>query len=261
MTLTARGREDLEAYLARVEASLEGRRDVDAREVVAGIREHVEAELAARGAAPATAEDVADILEALGSPSAIASAGGENATEPAAVISTGTAAAILLMALAGIALVPTRSALAGWALLLASLLGARLALPSTGTPGNAPGRLVRLLWQLGAGVAALAILCAPAVLVWASAQIGGLLEGFLVARTGDAGPPRSGSYWLATSAVAAGVTGVVWIVGGLALSRVGGLVRAGLGPATRVVPIRRGRALLLAGGVLVAAAVVLTLVT
>ncbi len=66
MELTGRARQRLDDYLSRVEHALRGRPELDARDVVAGLREHVESELAALGGDFATAEEMADVLDRLG---------------------------------------------------------------------------------------------------------------------------------------------------------------------------------------------------
>ena len=72
MELTEGGREALERYLAQVEQSLRGRPEIEARDVVAGLREHVETEVALIGGGVATAEEIAEVLERLGAPEALA---------------------------------------------------------------------------------------------------------------------------------------------------------------------------------------------
>lgn len=69
MELTDRARADLEAYLARVEDLAARDPDVDAAAVAEGLREHVTAALEARDAGdPATASELAEVLERLGDP-------------------------------------------------------------------------------------------------------------------------------------------------------------------------------------------------
>ncbi len=256
MKLTNPGRAALEAYLARVEQSLSGRVDVDATDVVAGIREHVETELLATAVERPTVEDVADILERLGPAEALAhsqilDSGG------ASDVSRTAAFAILLVTVVGLVLLLLPGPLfpLGWACLIAGLVSARLALPREGGH-DMPARFLTAFWQAGVLTGFLAVLLAPAVLAWAWAQTGGPLVGVLAGHAGVVGRARPTGYWAGMVAVAAGATGVWWLVTGWLLQRHDSRLRRGLGAGSRMLPRRSGRNLLVAGTALLVTGIV-----
>lgn len=262
--MTRGAREHLRAYLEDVRRALAGSPDVDPNDVEAGIREHVEAELAARRAGagePATVEDVADVIARLGSPEAWRVAGAvepTDAAEPAtraerAARDRALAAAFGSVAF-GVALAFTgRWAGLGWLLLIGGSLGLRVLVPAgIDDAGIRPlERLASGWWFVFALVAALALLLGPGALVWGAAQIGGVLEPTLEARLGAADGARPMAYWLTMAAIAAFVTGVWWIVLGLIADRFAGGIRRALGTARRLVRPGLSRTLILGGAVLV----------
>jgi hypothetical protein len=255
MKLTDMARQELETYLAEVRRSLGGRSDVSASDVVAGIREHVETELSMRSVETVTAEDVADVLEGLGPPASLADDG--TAVADADMHRTRAASiAALVLAGAGIALIPTAMLPLGWMLILASLLTARLVLPAVGPVQGVEGRLVLAMWHAGVACAAVALLFGPAVLVWGAAQIGGVLEGPLTSRLGIEGSARPVVYWATMAAAAGAVTGVWWLLLGVLLRLGGDVFRGALGPARWAIPPRSSRALVIAGAVVSAVSLV-----
>lgn len=281
--MTDRARELLAHYEADVRQSLAGRTDVDPEDVVAGIREHVDAALAGRRpgdqatggpadviapeATPATAEEVADALERLGAPSAWVEAeatGGPLSTAGAGVADRWGAilAAFGLILLGGILLFTPRWGALGWGLLIAGTLVLRVAgLRESSQAPDAADRLALAWWWLAAGFGAVVLLVAPAVLAWGAAQTGGVLVQPLSALTEASAATRTGvlagrseAYWLAISTVAGLASGTWWVFVGLVLRRGGHLVRRALGPARRLSGPRVPRALLLGGAFLCGAA-------
>lgn len=262
--MTDRARELLTRYEVDVRHSLAGRTDVDADDVVAGIREHVEAELARRGAAPATpatAEDVADALERLGPPTSWTEPAGEpdGAASAAAGRNAGRLGAILpafgLILLGGVLVFTARWGALGWSLAIAGTLVLRVAgLPESAGPETTgrgvADRLALACWWLAAGFGAVVLLAAPAVLAWGAAQTGGILEEPLSAVAGE-----RGAYWLATAAVAGLVSGAWWVFVGLALRSFGTIIRRALGPARSIAGPRTPRLLVVGGAFLCVAAV------
>lgn len=280
--MTDRARDLLARYEADVRRSLARRTDLDPEDVVAGIREHVDAALSGGSAdaiAPpeatqATVEAVADALERLGPPSSWAAA--DTGPLPAGV--TGVAdrrAAILpafgLIVLGGILVFTPRWGALGWGLLIAGTLvlrvtGLREGSPAEETPGGPDSgvadRLALAWWWLAASFGAVVVLAAPAVLAWGAAQTGGalvqplssLIEASAATRTGGSLAGRSGTYWLATAAVAGLASGTWWVFVGLVLRRWGYLVRRALGPARKLSGPRIPRALVFGGAFLCGAA-------
>lgn len=261
MELTGKGRAVLEAYLAEVRRSLAGRIDVDADDVVAGLREHVDAELSARQAGHATVEEVMGVLERLGTPTAWVASGMAGTAQPGGEspfgngdvpqARTGLAAARVGLVLAGLGLALVLMGvwtMLGWALLAAGIVGARLGVVDEAGAPLLEVRLTRLLWQGSAGALVLLLVLGPVVLVWSQAQIGGVLEGWLSARVAVHGTGRPAVYWLATSAVAAAVTGVWWLLLGLLVRRFRAAMRRILAPpAAWLVPASSSRRLLVGG--------------
>lgn len=257
MRLTPRARNHLEEYVARLRVALQGRDDVDAADVESGIREHVEAELSARSVADATAEDVSDVLAALGAPEAMA-AEGDRATvgaESEGRDSWGGAATALGLVVLGFVLFGMNNP-AWWLASATGVLLARAFLPTSGPPRGPAERVLLWVWQIAVAVGAVGAVLAPAVLVWASAQIGGVLEGPLEAFVDVGGGERPPRYWAAMAAAAGAVTGVWWMLLGLLLRRYGGGARRALGPARRMISKRAPGALLALGGLLLMASVV-----
>lgn len=250
MRLTPRAREHLEEYVGRLRRALEGRGDVDAADVESGIREHVEAELSARLIDEATAEDVADVLDRLGDPEAMAA---ERDTATAGAVreeggGRGGAVAALSLVAVGLTLFVLNSP-AWWVAVAAGILLVRAYVPIA-PPRGSLERVLLWVWQLAAGAGVLGVLLVPAVLVWAHAQIGGVLEGPLEAFTGLDGGVRPARYWAAMAAAAGAVTGLWWLLVGLLLMRCYGGVRRGLGPARHMIPQGTTAALLGLGGAL-----------
>jgi hypothetical protein len=245
MRFTERGEAVLEEYLRRVRRSLEGREDVDAADVVAGIREHVVTELTVGSVAVATVEEVTEVLARIGPAESLAgSPPEESAGEQAG---RGVALAVLVLAATGIALLATRFMPVGVALLLTGVIGARVIVGRGAAGGSVEHRLVRVLWQLGVVGAALVVLIGPAVLVWGSAQIGGVLEGSLARYADVVGRERPLRYWGAMAAVAGVVSGVWWVFLGFLLRGRGAEIRRVLGPARGVIPERAARMLVRVG--------------
>jgi hypothetical protein len=249
MRLTNMARQELETYLAEVRRSLDGRSDLNASDVVAGIREHVETELSMRSVETVTAEDVVEVLEGLGPPTSLAENGTADGDGTTAKRTRTAAIAALVLAGAGIALIPTAMLPLGWTLIAASLVTARLVLPAVGPVQSVEGRLVLAMWHTGVGCAAAALLFGPAVLVWGAAQIGGVLEGPLTSHLGIEGSARPAGYWATMAAAAGMVTGVWWLLLGVLVRRSGDALRRTLGPARWAVPARSSRALLITGAV------------
>ncbi len=258
MRLTTPGREALDAYLATVERLLAGRNDVDTADVLSGIREHVETELSLHAGDPATVEDVTDVCERLGPPEALIS--GEAPCVPGDAPEPGPALAlaILAVATAGIALLFLPGPLfpLGWLLLLAALLAARLVLPSREEMRDVPGRLLTAFWQAGVLAGLAVVLLGPAVFTWASAQIGGLLEGSLASHAGVVGNARPSAYWVGMAAAIGIVTGAWWTGAGLLLRAYGREFRHLLGPGGRGLPGWLDRFLPLAGLTLLVSGIV-----
>lgn len=257
MRLTPKAQEHMEEYVARLRVALHGRDDVDAADVESGIREHVEAGLSARSIDVATAEDVSDLLAGLGAPEAMALEGGTATAdaERGGHDSWGGAAAALGLVVFGLALFVLNSPV-WWVASATGVLLARAFLP-TSRPPRGPGERVLLwVWQLAVAVGAVGALLGPAALVWASAQIGGVLEGPLEAFIDVGAGERPPRYWAAMAAAAGTVTGLWWLVLGLVLGRYGGGACGLLGPARRMIPEWAARALVVVGGLLLAAAIV-----
>lgn len=260
--LTRKAEDRLVEYLDDVRRSMEATPGMDAADVVAGIREHVEAELGAAGTTEATAEDVADVIARLGPPSAWGTPGAEaeaGAKDPSHSPTVSGAWPIaggsLLVAL-GLPLAFTaRWAGLGWILLISGTLVLRLAssgdegLPSRHRPAE---RLAVAWWRLAAAAGALALLLAPAVLAWGAAQIGGPLEAPLAARIGVDGYPRSWTYWGATAAVGAFATGLWWITIGTGVRLFTDGLRRALGSSRYLVGQGVPRRLVVSGLALVA---------
>ena len=256
MKLTNMARQELETYLAEVRRSLGGRSDVNASDVVAGIREHVETELSMRAVETVTAEDVADVLDGLGPPASLTDDGSAGVADMDMHRTRAASIAALVLAGVGIALIPTAMLPLGWTLIATSLLTARLVLPAVGPVRGVEGRLVLAMWHAGVACAAVALLFGPAVLVWGAAQIGGVLEGPLASRVGIEGTARPAVYWATMAAAAGAVTGVWWLLLGVLLRLGGDVFRGALGPARWAIPPRSSRTLLIAGAVVSAISLV-----
>lgn len=276
MKLTEGARRDLESYLREIRNSLAGDPDVDAGEVVAGIREHVEAALSGRGSEPGTAEDLADVLERLGTPEQWADSGGGAARTPRAPgDAPGRAssprrlrpevAPLILMGAGGALALGEVAVPLGWGLIVAGAVSARIVLEGSGARDREDTALVRLtalLWQVSALAGGGALLFLPAVLIWGQSQTGGVLEPLLMDRALPAGAPpgpgeRPGGYWPLVGLAAALVTGIWWVALGLLARSVSERLRRLLGPASWVGsgPVRWG--LLVGGSVLLALSLLL----
>ena len=237
MRFTAKGRETLDRYLAEVRAAVSVDPDVDAADVADGIREHVETELARRSVTEATGEDVAEVLAALGPARALAE-GGEGPAGPhqpfARPVPILSWVAVGLFAV-GIGLWST-NAVVGAVCVVAGAAVARVAVsePEYAGPGAA---LAAMVWAAFIAGVWFTLILGPAVLVWAQAQTGGILEGPLArlsrgATAADGGRPAA--YWLVMGSAAAAVTGVWWLVAGSLLHRYGDRVRTAISPARAV---------------------------
>jgi hypothetical protein len=246
MNLTVRARQMLDSYLDEVQRSLSGRGDLDAADVVAGIREHVETELTVRSVDPATAEDVSDVLARLGPPDSL---GGDDPAELAPVPRSAFLSALALVGI-GIALLATDLQPLGWVILVLGMLGARWTLTGEGSQQSPEGRLVGAAWQAAAVCAAFAALAAPAVVVWGQAQIGGVLVGPLTARLELIGETRPASYWMAAASLAGLATGIWWLLLALLTTWQRDRLRRVLGPAAWILQSRSSRNLLIAGALL-----------
>lgn len=246
MNLTAGARQTLDSYLDEVRRSLSGRGDLDVGDVVAGLREHVETELSLRSVDPATNEDVSDVLARIGPPDSLA---GENPTGSAPAARWASRAALALVAI-GIALLATALQPLGWVILAIGTLAARWILATDGSDRFPEGRVVRAVWEASAVCASMAVLFAPAVLVWGQAQIGGILVGPFTARLEIIGAARPVSYWAEVAALAGLVTGIWWLLAALFTKRQGDRLKRALGPARWMIPPGASRILLIAGALL-----------
>lgn len=257
--LTAPAEDYLRDYLDRVRRSMG--RGVEASDVEAGIREHIDAELRERAperaGTPATREDVADVIDRLGPPEGWEEGGATTRAEAEHL-------AHRPLRLAGFGLIGIGAALTftarwggyGWLLMVGGSVVLRAAatapLPGSANPLE---RLADAWWRGFAVVAALGLLLLPAALAWGAAQIGGVLEAPLMARLGDAaGAPgaRALPYWLAALAVASFATGAWWVLVGRLIVRFRATAEEALGSARQLVPPSRGRQLTAAGIALLA---------
>lgn len=255
MRLTRGATAMLEAYFDEVRGSLAGKPGVRPEDVVAGIREHVEAELGHREAGPASAEDVAEVLERLGAPREWIDAESdplfvEGASSPhsrwpelAALGCVGAGGGLVLMgALWGL----------GWGLLVAGAVLARVAIGSSDDMGSDPlRRLVLLVWWVAAVAAGLTILLAPAMVCWGAAQVGGFLERWLVDWLGITGRPRPPRYWGGTAVVAGMASGIWWVFLAGVVFRASTALGKGLGPASVLAPGSSPRVLGVSGACLI----------
>lgn len=247
-------------YEAQVRSRMADRGDVDAGDILTGVREHVEAELGRRGVERATAEDIADVLDRLGGPDqwddpGVAAAGWADGTGAVPSPRWPGLAALGLTLLGGalILLGFWWSWAPGWGLLVAGVVLARLSLDDPdperrpGPDGHRPGptrRLALLIWWVAAGAALLALVSGPAVLTWTAAQIGGPLEAVLPGRPGVPGSPAPlAGYWRLPLLIGTSATAVWWLILGALASRFGDAVRRVLGPARALVPAAASRAL------------------
>ena len=274
MELTDRAEALWARYEAEVRARMAGRGDVDAADVVAGIREHVEAELARRGVGRATAEDMAEVLDRLGGPdqwdepgagssggSGAGTAGGATTAPSPAPRWPGLAALVLTLAGGTLLLLGFWWAWApGWGLLVTGVVLARLSLDDADpesrpvAAGSGPAadgvmagptrRLALLIWWLAAVAGVLALRVAPAVLTWVAAQIGGPLEQALPGRPGVPGSPAPvPGYWRLPVLIGTSATAVWWLVLAALVVRFGDAARRLLGPARALAPHGASRGL------------------
>jgi hypothetical protein len=245
MRLTDRARDRLDGYLDEVRRAAEARGDVDVDDVVAGVREHIDAELSERDAsgpaAPVTAEELDEVLERLGMPGrwedglggdGAPGRGAETAHAGPARDARLALAGALGLGLVGILLASFERPAPGVALLATGALVARIALAvPAGTPSDTGALALRLYWTLAALVAGLVVLTAPAVAVWSSAQIGGFLDGW----ANPGAPPipgtRDPAYWRWIAGLMGASTAVWWTLLGLAGLRWRPLANRLLGPA------------------------------
>lgn len=256
--LTDRARDRLDGYLAEVRRAAAARGDVDADDVVAGVREHVDAELAEQApGSPVTAERLEEVLERLGMPGRWEDGHGSDAGRQhgstVAPMARGAVLALvgaLALGLVGLLLATLERPVPGVALLAMGALVARAALAApAGTLSDVAELVLRFYWTLAVFTVVVALLAAPAVAVWSSAQIGGFLDGW----ANPGAPPipgtRDPSYWRWIAGLAAGSTGAWWILLGVAGLRWAPLANRLLGPAHFHFSRPAARALI-AGGLL-----------
>ncbi len=182
--LTDRARSRLEQYLAEVHAAVARGGDADAGDVVAGIREHVEAELAvAAHEGPVTAEAIERVLERLGSPERWHDTGAAGTAPPAARAShpSGPSLSVAALAAFGMAIVGALLTAFGWpvpglTLVALGALAARAALEGDPPAEGSAAGLLRTYWTAAVFALVALVALAPAALVWGSAQIGGALD-------------------------------------------------------------------------------------
>lgn len=278
MDLTDRASRDLDRYLERVRESLRDREGVDPEDVVAGVREHLEATFASRQDAPVTAEDLADVLERLGSPEEWAEEEADSRiltpSDPVTRRALGAdpwieLAPLSLAAAGGILILVELTVPLGWGLLVVAAVTARLVMGSASyETGRRPvsATLVAVLWHLSAIAAVAGILLAPAVLIWGQSQIGGALVPFLLEHTLPSGAPatpipgaRPSGYWPLVGLLAGTATGAWWIGIGIAGRALSEKLRGALGPADYLASPTVLRAVLLTGGFLFVLSLVLLL--
>jgi len=219
IALTDRARDHLERYLDEVRRVAAAGGDVDADDVVAGVREHVEAELADEDpGAPITAERLDQVLERLGTPGRWEGEPRNAGAEAAQPREAHTALiAVIALGLVGLLLATFERPVPGIALLAAGGAVARVALMAGDRASSELGELVlRTYWTLTALAVLVLLLAAPAVAVWSSAQIGGFLDGL----ANPSAPPipgtRDPSYWRWITGLVAASTAAWWTVLGLA---------------------------------------------
>jgi hypothetical protein len=262
LEMTDAARRRLERYMEEARRALAARPRPEADEVLRGLREHVDVELGARGAAgeSVSAGELEEVLERLGTPESLAEVA--RAESSHAVPARWTALAALGLLLASALLLAAGRALpVAFVLVLAGLVLGRLSLGSETTAGAAEpaGRMLRLL-LVGAVTALLvALLLAPTVLVWSQAQIGGFID---AARNPGAPPlpgTRPGSYWVYITGLAALITGLWWLLAGAACARWTVAARRAVGPLPLRIASRHGRILAGAGLVLAAAGLLVIL--
>lgn len=242
MSLTDRARDRLDEYLDEVRRAAGARDDVDAEDVVAGVREHIDAELAERDpASPVTVARLDEVLERLGMPGRWddgpgPDSGPASGRESTAGTPTRGATLALIGALAlglvGLLLATFERPVPGVALLVTGALAARAALAAPDGTASELGELVlRVYWTLAVLAAAGVLLTAPAVAVWSSAQIGGFLDGW--ANPGAAPIPgtRDPSYWRWIAGLVVGSTAGWWTLLGVAGLRLTPAANRVLGPA------------------------------
>ena len=265
MERTARAQELWERYQADVRRALAAS-DVDAEDVLAGIREHVEAEAVREGLSTVTGEDLAEILDRLGPPQQWAEAdpgdasssgrnGGDGAAADLSPEGRAASLAALVLVIVGVTLVLLGLwSGVGWGFLVIGAVLARAAVGDAPPPTDGAGswrtasplrRLASVIWWVAVVGAAAALLFAPAVLTWAAAQTGGWLEAPLTERFGAG--PRPAAYWRATVLLIGALSGTWWLVSGGLLLRFREGLRGLLGEAAIVLPRRAPRVLLVAG--------------
>lgn len=252
--LTDGARDELDRYLDSVERTLHGQTDVSAPDVVAGIREHVEAELGSRVEGVATAEDLADVLQQLGPPTAWLEGGSSGAARTGALTSRRTAATALGLVGVGITLLLADTLTAvGWGLLIVGSVAARGGYDAATGPEMSPESRGALIWaRLSTLLGAVVVLLGPALYIWGASQIGGVLETPLEAHLDLAASERPFHYWLAVGALASVATGVWWICVGALIRQFEQPARLLLGPLQSLVSARPLRRLLLGGAILLA---------
>lgn len=273
MELTDRAEALWASYEAEVRARFAGRDDVDAADVLAGLREHVESELSGRGVDRVAGEDMAEVLERVGGPEQWA-AGDMDSTGPGGpgdAPSTGegraTSVAAVALVVVGVLLVTLgRWGAMGWGFLAVGAVLARTALGGLADPAAESGapepattpldRLVHVIWWAAAvGVLALVVL-GPAVVTWAAAQTGGFLEGPLAERVGTDVRPRPAEYWRLTALVIGALSGTWWLVAGSLVARFRATLRRLLGPAAPLLPRRAASLVAAVGAILLLASVI-----
>lgn len=252
--LTDGAREELDRYLNDVERSLDGQAEVSAPDVVAGIREHVEAELGSQVEGVATAEDIADVLQRLGPPAAWVEPGSLEAAGAAAGSTRRTAAVALGLVGIGVALVLVNTLTAlGWGLVIVGSVAARGGYDAApGAEMSAESRAALAWARLSTLLGGVAVLLGPALYVWGASQTGGVLETPLERHLDLAGSERPLRFWLAMGALASAATGAWWICAGGLIRHFERPARHLVGPLRDLVSMRSTRRLLLGGVILLA---------
>jgi hypothetical protein len=263
MEMTDRAHRRLESYLEEVRLALAARPGLEVDDVLRGLREHVDAELAAHGhqpGEPVTAAELEDVLERLGPPTSLAEAAEAGPAAPPgsrlpSLVALGLLLAGALLFAGGMAL-PV-----AFLLVAAGFVLGRVALgsPASGPAGTTSDRLLRLVLIGAAAALVVAILVAPAVLVWSQAQIGGVLDAARNPGAPQVPGTRPASYWTYVAGVGALATGLWWLLAGSAAVRWTAAVRRLLGPFPFRFEARHGRVLAGAGLALAAAGLLMAL--
>jgi serine beta-lactamase-like protein LACTB, mitochondrial len=243
--LTDRARGRLERYLAEVRDVVARCGEADPDEVVAGIREHVDAELAAAGLdEPVTAEALDRVLERLGAPERWHEA--TSGSAPAARTAPTAFTPLLAFALAvtGALIAAFAMPLPGLTLIAFGALAARAALEGGASFEGSSGGLLRLYWTTAVFALVGAVALAPAAVLWGSAQIGGAIDHWANPGAPPVPGTRSTTYWWRVAGAALAVSAVWWAALAMIALRWPHLANRLLGPA----PLRLTRRFVIAFG-------------